>query len=128
MSIDAIIVLTALIAMLIVLAMDKMRPGLTLLLVAIGFMLMGIITPKEMVAGFSNQGMITVAILFLVSEGVRRSGALDYLIKKILPQTKTSVRKAQLRMLPTISFISAFLNNTAVVVILPRSLKNGRNL
>ena len=82
MSIDAIIVLTALIAMLIVLAMDKMRPGLTLLLVAIGFMLMGIITPKEMVAGFSNQGMITVAILFLVSEGVRRSGALDYLIKK----------------------------------------------
>ena len=49
MSIDAIIVLTALIAMLIVLAMDKMRPGLTLLLVAIGFMLMGIITPKEMV-------------------------------------------------------------------------------
>ena len=83
MSIDAIIVLTALIAMLIVLALDKMRPGLTLLLVAIGFMLMGIITPKEMVAGFSNQGMITVAILFLVSEGVRRSGALDYLIKKI---------------------------------------------
>lgn len=123
MSIDAIIVLTALIAMLIVLAMDKMRPGLTLLLVAIGFMLMGIITPKEMVAGFSNQGMITVAILFLVSEGVRRSGALDYLIKKILPQTKTSVRKAQLRMLPTISFISAFLNNTAVVVIFAPIIK-----
>ena len=123
MSIDAIIVLTALIAMLIVLAMDKMRPGLKLLLVAIGFMLMGIITPKEMVAGFSNQGMITVAILFLVSEGVRRSGALDYLIKKILPQTKTSVRKAQLRMLPTISFISAFLNNTAVVVIFAPIIK-----
>ena len=123
MSIDAIIVLTALIAMLIVLAMDKMRPGLTLLLVAIGFMLMGIITPKEMVAGFSNQGMITVAILFLVSEGVRRSGALDYLIKKILPQTKTSVRKAQFRMLPTISFISAFLNNTAVVVIFAPIIK-----
>ena len=123
MSIDAIIVLTALIAMLIVLAMDKMRPGLTLLLVAIGFMLMGIITPKEMVAGFSNQGMITVAILFLVSEGVRRSGALDYLIKKILPQTKISVRKAQFRMLPTISFISAFLNNTAVVVIFAPIIK-----
>lgn len=123
MSIDAIIVLTALIAMLIVLAMDKMRPGLTLLLVAIGFMLMEIITPKEMVAGFSNQGMITVAILFLVSEGVRRSGALDYLIKKILPQTKTSVRKAQFRMLPTISFISAFLNNTAVVVIFAPIIK-----
>ena len=82
MSIDAIIVLTALIAMLIVLAMDKMRPGLTLLLVAIGFMLMGIITPKEMVAGFSNQGMITVAILFLVSEGVRRSGSSGLFDKK----------------------------------------------
>ena len=110
--------------MLIVLAMDKMRPGLTLLLVAIGFMLMGIITPKEMVAGFSNQGMITVAILFLVSEGVKASwssGSFDK--KNIAPNMKTSVRKAQFRMLPTISFISAFLNNTAVVVIFAPIIK-----
>lgn len=117
MNIEALFVLCTLIVMLIVLATDRMRPGLTLLLVAIIMMLTGIITPSEMVAGFSNKGMITVAILFLVSEGVRRSGALDYIIKSILPQKKTSVARTQLRMLPAVGAISAFLNNTAVVVI-----------
>ena len=45
------------------------------------------------------------------------------LIKKLLPQGKTTVFKAQLRMLPTISFISAFLNNTPVVVIFAPIIK-----
>ena len=67
MGFEAIFVLCTIVAMLIVLATDRMRPGLTLLLVAIIFMVLGIISPKEMIQGFSNKGMITVAILFLVS-------------------------------------------------------------
>lgn len=55
-----------------------------------------------MLEGFSNKGMITVALLFLISEGVRQSGALGQLIKKLLPQEKTTVMKAQARMLPVI--------------------------
>ena len=117
MGFEAIFVLCTIVAMLVVLATDRMRPGLTLLLVAIIFMALGIISPKEMIQGFSNKGMITVAILFLVSEGVRRSGALDYLIKLILPQRKTSVFSAQLRMLPIVAALSSLLNNTAIVVI-----------
>ena len=123
MGFEAIFVLCTIVAMLIVLATDRMRPGLTLLLVAIMFMALGIISPKEMIQGFSNKGMITVAILFLVSEGVRRSGALDYLIKLILPQKKTSVFSAQLRMLPIVAVISSLLNNTAIVVIFAPIIK-----
>ena len=123
MSFEAIFVLCAIIGMLIVLATDRMRPGLTLLLVATLFMAFGIISPKEMIQGFSNKGMITVAILFLVSEGVRRSGALDYLIKLILPQKKTSIFSVQLRMLPIIATISSLLNNTAIVVIFAPIIK-----
>ena len=76
-----------------------------------------------MLEGFSNKGMITVALLFLISEGVRQSGALGQLIKKLLPQEKTTVMKAQARMLPVISFVSAFLNNTPVVVIFAPIIK-----
>ena len=119
MSIEIIIVLLSLVAMLTALIMDKMRPGMILFSVVVIFLCTGILTPKEMLEGFSNKGMITVAMLFLVSEGVRQSGALTQLIKKLLPQEKTSVFKAQIRMLPSIAFISAFLNNTPVVVILP---------
>ena len=64
---------------------DKMRPGIVLLSVVVVFMATGIITPKQMVAGFSNRGMITVGLLFLVSEGIRQSGALTTVVKKLLP-------------------------------------------
>ena len=56
----------------------------------------GIISPEELLTGFSNKGMITVALLFLVSEGIRRSDALGHMISHILPVRsgrKTTVRK-----------------------------------
>ena len=117
MNVEVIIVLVALVGMLAALIMDKMRPGMILFSVVVLFLCTGILSPKEMLEGFSNKGMITVAMLFLVSEGIRQSGALTQVIKKLLPQEKTSVFKAQIRMLPSIAFISAFLNNTPVVVI-----------
>lgn len=123
MTFEIIFVLLALLGMVMALILDKMRPGMVLFSVVVLFLCVGILTPKEMLEGFSNKGMITVAMLFLVSEGIRQSGALGQLIKKLLPQGKTTVFKAQLRMLPTISFISAFLNNTPVVVIFAPIIK-----
>lgn len=82
MSTEIIIVLLSLVAMLAALIMDKMRPGMILFSVVVIFLCTGILTPKEMLEGFSNKGMITVAMLFLISEGVRQSNALSQLIKK----------------------------------------------
>lgn len=111
---------------LIVLALikDRMRPGLILFSGAVVFMCAGILSPKELLEGFANKGMITVAMLFLVSEGVRRSGLLEALLRQLLPpEKKSKTRKVQARMLPTIAFISAFLNNTPVVVIFAPMIK-----
>ena len=124
MNFEIIFVLLGLVGMLVALILDKMRPGIVLLSLVVMFMVAGIITPKQMVAGFSNRGMITVALLFLVSEGVRQSGALATVVKKLLPDKKTTVAKAQLRILPVVSAFSAFLNNTPVVVIFAPILKN----
>ena len=123
MNFEILFVLLALIGMIAALIWDKMRPGMILFSVTVLFLCAGILTPKELLEGFSNKGMITVALLFLVSEGVRQSGALTQIIRKVLPQSKTTVFKAQLRMLPSIAFISAFLNNTPVVVIFAPIIK-----
>ena len=69
MTFEIVFVLLGLAAMLTALIMDKMRPGIVLLSLVVAFMAAGIITPEQMVAGFSNRGMITVALLFLISEG-----------------------------------------------------------
>lgn len=123
MNFEILFVLLALAGMVAALIWDRMRPGMILLSVVVLFLVAGILSPKEMLEGFSNKGMITVAMLFLVSEGIRQSGALGQLIKKLLPEGKTTVLKAQVRMLPPIAFISAFLNNTPVVVIFAPIIK-----
>lgn len=123
MNFEILFVLLALIGMIAALVWDKMRPGMVLLTVVVLFLCVGILTPKEMLEGFSNKGMITVAMLYLVSEGIRQSGALGQVIKKMLPEGKTTVSKALVRILPPVAFISAFLNNTPVVVIFAPIIK-----
>ena len=117
MNLEIIFVIATLICMVIALITNKLRPGMILFSVIVLFLCTGILSPSEMIDGFSNKGMITVAMLFLVSEGIRQSGALSEFIKKLLPEKKISITKAQMKMLPPIAFISAFLNNTPVVVI-----------
>lgn len=109
--------------MVLALMKDRMRPGMILLSAAVVFLCAGILSPKEMLEGFSNKGMITVALLFLVSEGVRRSGMLEAILKHLLPGAGAGIRSVQLRMLPVVAFISAFLNNTPVVVIFAPMIK-----
>lgn len=47
---------------------------------ALGVLLVsGIITPKEALAGFSNQGMLTVAILFIVAYALNQPGSCSSL-------------------------------------------------
>lgn len=123
MTFEIAFVLLSLLGMSIALILDKMRPGMILFSVVVLFLCVGILSPKEMLEGFSNKGMITVALLFLVSEGIRQSGALGQVIKKLLPQKQTTVFRAQLRLLPSVAFISAFLNNTPVVVIFAPIIK-----
>ena len=108
MNFEIIFVLLALVGMIGALIWDGLRPGMVLLTVVVLFLCVGILTPKEMLEGFSNKGMITVGMLFLVSEGIRQSGALGQLIKKLLPEGKTTVFKAQLRMLPPVAFYLRF--------------------
>ena len=83
MSLEILFVLLVLLGMIVALVLDKMRPGIILLSATVMFLCTGILSPTEMLEGFSNKGMITVGMLFLVSEGVRQSGALGQLIKKL---------------------------------------------
>ena len=103
---------------------DRLKPGLILFTCVVMMLCAGILSPKECLEGFSNKGMITVALLFLVSEGVRRSGLLEQVILSLLPHKRTSARRANARLLPTIAALSAFLNNTPVVVIFAPIIKN----
>lgn len=124
MTFSIIYVFLCLVFMLWALVADRIKPGLILFSVVVLMLCAGILTPKQCLEGFSNKGMITVGLLFLVSEGVRRSGVLERLIFSFLPRQNATLKTSKLRMLPMVSFISAFLNNTPVVVIFAPMIKN----
>lgn len=113
-----------LVLMLVALMREALRPGLILFTAVVLLLCAGIINPEEALKGFSNKGMITVALLYLVSEGVRKSGLLERIVFRMLPTKNVTVTKAGLRFYPIVSFISAFFNNTPVVVIFAPMIKN----
>ena len=123
MTVEGYIVLLAIVIMIIALVKDAMRPGLIIFSIATLLMAFGIISPEELIAGFSNKGMLTVAVLFLVSEGVKYSGALNKIASFTLPGNIKSTPAVLLRIMVPISAISAFLNNTPVVIIFAPVIK-----
>ena len=85
--------------------------GLTLLLVS------GVISPAEALGGFANEGLATVAVLFVVAEGLRQTGGISFVGQRLLGQPK-SLAQAQTRVMIPTALGSAFLNNTPVVAMM----------
>ncbi len=74
-------------------------------------------TPAEAVAGFGNEGLITIALLFAVVAGLEFTGGTELVTSRLLSRAK-SLRTAQARLLLPVAGISGFLNNTPVVAAL----------
>lgn len=76
----------------------------------------GILTEQDALAGFSNPGMITVAVLYIVVTGLSQTGGLNWISQRVLglPQGQNA---ALFRLMAPVMGMSAFLNNTPVVAM-----------
>ena len=83
----------------------------------------GVLTPDEALRGMGNEGMITVAALFVVASAVERTGALASLVDRALGRPK-SLASAQLRTMIGPGVISAFTNNTPVVALMVPAIRD----
>jgi di/tricarboxylate transporter len=78
---------------------------------------MGVLTPSEAFAGFSNEGLITIALLFIVVRGLKETGGIDWLAQSVLGRPAT-IRGALSIMVWPITAMSAFMNNTPLVAMM----------
>ncbi len=76
----------------------------------------GIVTPSEALAGFKNEGMLTVAALFVVAAGLVETGIMSAVARRLLGGVEDATA-ALWRVVPTSVAVSAFLNNTTVVAM-----------
>ncbi len=93
-----------------------MSAGLTVLLVS------GVLLPAEALAGFANQGMLTVAVLYIVVSGLTETGAIGWVVHYILGKPR-GMQQAQARVMAPAAALSAFLNNTPVVAVFLPAVK-----
>jgi len=85
--------------------------GLTVLVLS------GVLGVSEALAGFANEGMMTVAVLFIVSAGLIETGAVYWLAERLFGRPR-SLLHAVWRVMGPSALLSAFMNNTPLVAML----------
>ena len=96
---------------------DRVGADLAMVLTLTVLMLPRVVSVQDAIAGFSNEGLLTVIVLFVVAGGISQTGGLDWYMAKILGRPKT-LAGAQLKLMLPIALVSAFLNNTPVVLVM----------
>ncbi|MFB6123978.1 MAG: SLC13 family permease [Haloferacaceae archaeon] len=76
------------------------------------------ITPEQGLSGFASAATITVLAMFILSEGVQRTGVVQLLGAKIAAFTGTDETRQLGATIGLVGPISGFINNTATVAIL----------
>ncbi|MGF2735321.1 SLC13 family permease [Marinobacter sp. DUT-1] len=113
---EAIFTLAVLGAVLGTLVFTRVSADLTLMAALALLVIFGVLTPASALAGFANPGVITIATLYIVASGLKETGAVQWIARKLLGHPK-STSGAQLRMVAPTGILSAFMNNTAVVAM-----------
>lgn len=77
----------------------------------------GILSPAEVFSGFSNPALAAVGVLFVVSAGMRETGALDLTLARLFGRSR-SEQGGLARMAPPVALLSGFLNNAPIVAMM----------
>ncbi len=103
-------------------ASEKVRIDLVALIVLVLLVVLGLVSPGEALAGFSNEATVTVAAMFALSIGIERSGALEPLGRLL-----SRIRRPwllTLALMLAIAPMGAFVKNIALVAtFLPLALR-----
>ena len=96
---------------------DRIRHDIVGLLILAVLGLLGILKPKDLLSGFGNQALVTIAAMFVLSAALMRSGLVAALSGKLTDLSKGSPLRFLVLALVSVCFMSAFINNTPVVVV-----------
>ncbi len=124
---EAVLVVAVIVAAVALFVADALRADLVALLALAVLLVAGIVPVAEGFAGFASPATITVAAMFVLSAGLRRTGAVRVLGTMLARLGRRGPRRALAALSVGTSGVSAFVNNTAAVaVLLPSVLEVAR--
>ncbi len=106
---------------------DQIRMDLVALMVVVALAVSGVITPAETVSGFGQSIVVMIAALFIVGEGLFRTGVAAAVGNRLLRMGGGSETKLLILLIPVVAGMSAFMSSTgAVALFIPVVLSMSR--
>ncbi|MEN8224119.1 MAG: SLC13 family permease [Bacteroidota bacterium] len=112
-----IIVITVLLFIIVSLYRGIMGPGFTFSTAVIVLGLFGILTPREIMAGFANVQIAIILLLLIIGDMIRKTSVVAILFDRMFKKSRT-YKGFMWRMSILVAGFSAFLNNTPIVAIM----------
>src|SRR6185295_3802413 len=123
MTFQIFLVLALLATAIVVFAFEWLSVDVATLILLSILVLSGIIDVKEAFAGFSNEIVVILAAIFVLSDALMRTGVIDQAGQAIHRLAGGSEMRIVLCVMLVTAFISAFMNNTTTTaVVLPAAL------
>jgi len=117
MSIDQVLTLLVLAAVVAALIWDKVRADVVALTGAAVLLMTGVVRPIEVQSAFASPAIIALASLFVIAYALELSGLLDRAIRAAVAMCKRAGAAGMWLLMAALGVLSAFLNNTPIVVL-----------
>jgi len=118
MTYDIALVLGILVVSLILFISEVIRMDLVALLVLGTLAITGLVDSNQAFAGFSNSAVITVWAMFILSEGLTRTGIADIIGRQVMRIAGRREFAMILVIMITGAVLSAFMNNIGVAALM----------
>jgi di/tricarboxylate transporter len=117
MTLPIAFVLLLLVLAIALFASERISVDLITFLLLIALVVGTVLTPKEAFEGFSNDIIIILGAIFVISGALQETGVLDLLGARILKLAGTSSNSLLLFLMSSTAGISGFMNNTTVTAM-----------
>jgi len=118
MTFEIALVLGILAVSLILFVSEVIRMDLVALLVLCALAVTGLVSSTEAFAGFSNSAVITVWAMFILSEGLTRTGIADIIGRQVIRLAGRREIAMIIVIMITAAVLSAFMNNIGVAALM----------
>jgi di/tricarboxylate transporter len=118
MTFDIALVLGILVVSLILFISEVIRMDLVALLVLAALAITGLVGSDQAFAGFSNSAVITVWAMFILSEGLTRTGIADIIGRQVMRLAGRREFAMIVVIMITGAVLSAFMNNIGVAALM----------
>lgn len=117
MNLPLFFVLSLLFLAIILFVRNRPRMDVVAILVLLALPLSGVLTVQEALTGFSDPSVVVIATLFIVGEGLVRTGVAYQIGEKLIHHSGSSEAKLIVYLMLAVAGLGAIMSSTGVVAI-----------